>query len=139
MMFKLLSIYSYYKMLTIFFMLYNTSLRLFYTQKFVPLNPLHLYWSPPSSPLATTNLFSIYVSLLLFLYVHDFVVFFQIPRINDSIQCLSFRLTCFTQPHALQVHLCCFRWQISFFVTEQFSILHVYLDVTAHLLYLVIC
>ena len=64
-MFKLLSIYSYHKMLTIFLMLYNTSLSLFYTQQFVPLNPLHLYWSSPSSPLETTNLFSSYVSLLL--------------------------------------------------------------------------
>ena len=46
---------------------------------------------PPSlSTLVTTSLFSISVSLLLFCYVHWFVVFFYIPRISDIIQYLSF-------------------------------------------------
>ena len=44
---------------------------LFYTEQFVPLNPMPLSW--PSSPrLETTGLFSISVSLLLFCYTHSF-------------------------------------------------------------------
>ena len=44
---------------------------LFYTEQFVPLNPMPLSW--PSSPrLETTCLFSISVSLLLFCYTHSF-------------------------------------------------------------------
>ena len=58
---RLLSTYSYYKLLAVFPMLYNTSLSLSYTQWFVPLKSLH--W-PPTPPLVTTSLFSISVSLL---------------------------------------------------------------------------
>ena len=48
----LLSIYSYYKILAIFPLLYNTSLSLSYTQKFVPPTP-HPYIDP--LPLPTSN------------------------------------------------------------------------------------
>ena len=61
------------------------------------LTPLSLYllclpplFFPLSPPLVTTGLFPVSLSLLLFGYIHQFVVFFQITRISDIIQYLSF-------------------------------------------------
>ena len=57
---------------------YNFVAYLFYTQKFVPLNPMPLSSSLPLlSPLVTTSLLSVSVSLFLFCYIHSFVLFFR--------------------------------------------------------------
>ena len=65
---KLLSIYSYCKIMAIFPMLYNTSLSLSYIQQFVPPTPPPLYFFSPHSLLVTTILFS--VIPLLFGYIN---------------------------------------------------------------------
>ena len=64
-------------------MLYNTILSLSYTQQFVPPTPLPLYCP---SPLLTTNLFSISVSLLL---VDKFIYFKNLLKLVNSGECDS--------------------------------------------------
>ena len=49
---------------------------LFYTQQFVSLHPIPSI-CPSFSPLVTTSLFSISVSLSMFFYIHSFVLFFR--------------------------------------------------------------
>ena len=59
----LLSIYSHYKILAIFPVLYNTSFSLSYTQEFIPFSlPPHI--APCPSPMVMTSVFSMSVSLL---------------------------------------------------------------------------
>ena len=50
---------------------------LFHSWKFVPLVPLYLFCTLPSSPLTTTCSFSVSVSLFLFCPVCSFVLFFR--------------------------------------------------------------
>ena len=51
-------------------MLYNTSLSLSYIQYFVPSTAHSYIPSHPVSPLVTTSLSSVFVSLLLYPYIH---------------------------------------------------------------------
>ena len=87
----LYSIYSYYKILAIFSVLYNISLQLIYYihSSLYFLIPPPILLLPPSLPtLVTTSLFLISVTLFLFCYIHLFI--FQIPHISDNKQYLSF-------------------------------------------------
>ena len=50
----------------------------------------HPYIPSSASQPVTTGLFSVSLSLFLFDYIHQFVLFFQIPHISDTILYLSF-------------------------------------------------
>ena len=80
-------------------------------------HPLHPYTAHPPFPLPTGNHQFVSVRLLLFCFIHQFVVFFRfhIQVISYSI-CLY--LTYFTQHSVLQVHPHCCKWQnfYSFFM-----------------------
>ena len=64
-------------LLTIFFMLYFTSLWLFCNYQFVLLNPFIFFTPTPLSHLATIKIFSVSMSLFLFfLFVYLFIYYF---------------------------------------------------------------
>ena len=68
----LLLIYSYYKILAIFPMVYNIPLNLSHTQWFVPSTP----------PMVTTSLFSVSVSLLFWVIFRSLFFFFLFYHLN---------------------------------------------------------
>ena len=70
------------------------------------LHLLHPALQPPSSPLATTSLFSVAMSQLLF-YLFSYIVLY-ILHISEIIWYLS--LTYFPEHNTLWVHPCCGRW-----------------------------
>ena len=70
------------------------------------------YFAPPSSlsPLVTTSLFSISVSLFVFCYIHSLALFFRF-HIQVTTYGIFFCLIYFTEHNSLQIHPCCCRWQ----------------------------
>ena len=70
------------------------------------------YFAPPSSlsPLVTTSLFSLSVSLFLFCYIHSLALFFRF-HIQVTTYDIFFCLIYFTEHHNLQIHPCCYRCQ----------------------------
>ena len=63
------------------------------------------------SMVITTNVFSISVSLLLFCYIHEFVVFFTF-HVQVKSYCICFFLSDLPHKHnTLQVHTSCCKWQ----------------------------
>ena len=84
---KVNSVYSYYSTLAIYPGLYNISLQPFLGSVICTshCHPVFLA-SRPCSPLGITRLSSINASLLLFCYIHQFVVFFQILPISNILQ-----------------------------------------------------
>ena len=114
--FYAISIYGYYKLLSAFPVLYNTSIEPILHTKIYVLLFFGPYIAPHHlSPLVITSLVSIYVSLLLFL------IFTSLLKILDStckwyhtlflILCLSY----FTWHNAFQAYSCCCKWQIFHF------------------------
>jgi len=74
---------------------------------------------PPTSPLPIGNhWFVLYTceSASFFLFHSLVCCIFQIQNISDIIQYLSFSVWHITQHNALQVHLHCCKWKISFFI-----------------------
>ena len=114
-------------------MLYITSLYLIY---FIPGNlylliPFpYLLLSPPLSPLVTTNLFSVSMSLVSFCYIHSFVLVFRF-HIYVKTYSVYFSLTYFTKHNALQVHPCCCKWQHFIFLWLSNIPLYIY-HIDAH-------
>ena len=65
--------------------------------------------SPLLSPLVTTRLFSISVSL--FCYIHDVCIIFWVLHIIDNRVFVFLCLTYFIKHRTLQVHPHCYKWQ----------------------------
>ena len=112
--YRLWSIYSYYKILAIFPVLYNISLLLiFFIYSSLCLLIPYPCLTPPPFPLPTVNDYFLlyiceFVSVLLYIFI---CVIFRFHRlvVSNSI-CLSL-LTYFTKDNTLYVHPHCCKWQ----------------------------
>ena len=102
---------------------------LFYTQQFVSLNSLpHLAPPSPLSPLITTNLFSISVSLFHFFLYLPVCFLFQVPHISDIIQYLSLSVLLISLSiiHSRCIHVVANGIILFFFMAVIFHCIYIY-------------
>ena len=90
---------------------------------------LHSFHPPPTlSPLVTTTLFSVSMSLFLFYFV-CFGVLFRFHIWVKSYAFVFLHLTYFTKHNTLKIHPCCCKWQdfILFYGWVIFHFIYIYI------------
>ena len=106
-------------------MQYNISLLLIYfIHSSLYLLILYPYLAPSLSPLVTTSLFSISVSLFLFCYIHSFYFLDSTYKWYHTVF-VFLCLTYFTEHNTLQVNPCCYKWQIFIFFMVIFHCIYI--------------